>query len=301
MTATRKHASITESPGFILMHLACLLVVFTGWSWVAISICVFLYIVRMFGITVGYHRYFSHRSYKTSRFFQFALAWLGASAAQQGPLWWAGHHRYHHKHSDTEDDIHSPIIQSFWWSHLGWILCHDYHDTNYKLVPDFVKYPELRFLDRFYLLPPTLLAVALWLLGAFLGRYAPYLGTSKWQLLVWGFVVSTVMLYHGTFTVNSLAHKIGRRRFDTGDGSRNSFLVTLITLGEGWHNNHHFAPQSERQGFYWWEIDIPHYILKGLSWSGLVWDLRAPPALSARLPQAGERRVARSAALSARR
>ena len=240
-------------------------------------ICGSLYFVRMIGITAGYHRYFSHRSYKTSRVFQFVLALLGASAGQQGPLWWASHHRHHHKYSDTENDTHSPIAQGLWWSHMGWILCPENRKTRYDLVPDLVKYPELRFIDKFYFLPSVALAVSLWLLGTLLNQRAPNLGVTGFQLLVWGFFISTVLLYQGTCTVNSLAHRIGRRRFDTEDGSRNSFLVTLLTLGEGWHNNHHFAPYSERQGFYWWEIDISHYLLKALCWLGIVWDLRVPP------------------------
>jgi stearoyl-CoA desaturase (delta-9 desaturase) len=273
----KKKIDIFESPGFLLMHAACLLAIWSGVSAVALFVCVALYIIRMFGITAGYHRYFSHRTYKTSRFFQFALACLGASAAQQGPLWWASHHRHHHKYSDTEQDVHSPVTQGFWWSHMGWVLSPGFHETNYKMVPDLLKYPELRFINRFYLLPPIILALLVWALGATLEQYFTGLGTSGFQMLVWGFFISTVVLYHGTFTVNSLAHVIGRRRFDTGDDSKNSALVALITLGEGWHNNHHYYPASERQGFYWWEFDISHYVLRLLSWLGIVWDLKSPP------------------------
>jgi stearoyl-CoA desaturase (delta-9 desaturase) len=268
---------LRESPGFLLMHLSCLLLFWVGVSRAALVACAVMYVVRMFGITAGYHRYFSHRSFKTSRHFQFVFALLGASAAQQGPLWWAAHHRYHHKHPDTESDIHSPVVHGFWWSHVGWLLCPRYKKTKTELVPDLAKFRELRFINRFYWLPPALLAVSLFLFGAALGRWCPGAGTSGPQMLVWGFVVSTVLLYHGTFTVNSLAHVFGRRRFDTKDNSRNSFLISFITLGEGWHNNHHFFPASERQGFRWWEFDISHYVLKALSWAGLVWDLRPPP------------------------
>lgn len=269
--------SVLESPGFILMHVACLLVIWSGVSWGAVLVCVALYVVRMFGITAGYHRYFAHRSYKTSRFFQFVLACLGASASQQGPLWWAAHHRHHHQHPDTTRDIHSPVVDGFWWSHVGWLLCPKFSETNYKLIPDLVKYRELRFINRFHLLPPALMAVFLFVFGMLLGVYAPELGTSGFQVLVWGFCISTVLLYHGTFTVNSLAHVFGRRRFNTKDNSRNSFLIALITLGEGWHNNHHYHPSSEQQGFYWWEVDVSHYVLKILSWMGVVWDLHVPP------------------------
>ncbi len=237
-----------------------------------------LYIVRMFGITGVYHRYFSHRSYKTSRWFQFVLAVLGASSAQKGPIWWASHHRHHHQHSDTEEDIHPPRIYGLWWAHVGWVLSTQFVETRWELVKDLVRFPELRLLDKYHILAPFALALAVTGVGAGLEHYWPELGTSAGQLFVWGFCVSTTLLYHGTFCINSLAHMLGRPRFVTGDDSKNSFILAIITLGEGWHNNHHRYPGSERQGFYWWEIDIAHYTLKVLSWVGLVWDLREPPA-----------------------
>ncbi|HWO01648.1 MAG TPA: acyl-CoA desaturase [Blastocatellia bacterium] len=263
---------------FLSMHLACLLAIQTGVSVVAVAVCLALYGLRMFGITAGYHRYFSHRSYKTSRAFQFVVGWLGAMAAQKGPLWWASHHRRHHGYSDTADDVHSPVVGGFWWSHVGWFLCGKYNNTDIKLIKDLARYPELQFLNRFYALPPAALAIFMLALGRSLHVLAPALNTSATQMLVWGFLISTVLVYHGTFAVNSLAHIFGRRRFPTKDDSRNNILIALITLGEGWHNNHHYAPSSERQGFYWWEIDVSHYILKALSWCGLVWDLQAPPS-----------------------
>ncbi|MDX1618751.1 MAG: acyl-CoA desaturase [Balneolaceae bacterium] len=263
--------------GFILLHLGCMLIFWAGFSWVALGAMILSYLVRMFGITAGFHRYFSHRSYKTSRIFQFILAWIGTSSAQKGPLWWAAHHRHHHKHSDTEKDLHSPARRGFWWSHVGWILSNRFKDTNKKLVGDLLKFPELRFLNSYHLLPPIVLAAATYLFGELLNYYLPWLGTSGFQMLVYGFVVSTVLLYHGTFTVNSLAHVVGKKRFKTNDDSRNNWFISLITLGEGWHNNHHRFPSSERQGFYWWEIDVSHYCLRVLSWFRLVWDLRVPP------------------------
>ena len=263
--------------GFILIHLACILVIWAGFSWTALIALFVTYAVRMFGITAGYHRYFSHRTFKTSRFFQFILAWIGASTAQKGPLWWAANHRHHHKYSDKEEDIHSPKQDGFWWSHVGWILSDVYKDTNLKYVKDLAKFPELKFLNRFHLIPPIVMGVSMFLLGWALQVYFPSLNTSGFQMLVWGFIVSTVMVYHGTFLVNSLTHVFGRKRFETGDDSRNSFWIALITLGEGWHNNHHRFPSSERQGFYWWELDISHYTLRVLSWFNIVWDLRTPP------------------------
>lgn len=235
------------------------------------------YAVRMFAITGGYHRYFAHASYRTGRAFQFALAWLGACAAQKGPLWWAGHHRNHHLHSDTERDIHSPARGGFWWSHVGWVLSDRFDRAPLESIREFARYPELRWLDRFHWLPPLCLAAAMYLAGDLLGRWLPSTGTSGKRMLLWGFCVSTVALYHATFSVNSLAHRWGKRRWDTGDDSRNNLWIALITLGEGWHNNHHRVQYSERQGVRWWELDLTHGALKALSWAGLVWDLRVAP------------------------
>lgn len=272
---------------FILMHMGCLLVFWAGFSWIALAALILTYCMRMFAITGVYHRYFSHKSYRTSRWFQFFLGLLGACAVQKGPLWWASHHRYHHRYADTEEDIHSPTQKGLWWSHIGWIICEKYKGTDLKWVQDLAKFPELLLLERLHLVPPLFLATGLYALGSFLDHMWPWLNTSGLQLLVWGFFISTVFLYHGTFTINSLAHVIGRRRFDTPDDSRNSLMLALVTLGEGWHNNHHRFPSSERQGFYWWEIDISHYILKILSLFGLVWDLKLPPK---RVYSEGDRR-----------
>lgn len=249
---------------FIGMHLACIAAFFVGFSWTALATAIGLYIIRMFTITGFYHRYFSHRTFKTSRLFQFLFAFIGCCCVQRGPLWWAAHHRHHHLHSDQETDLHSPGQSGFFWSHIGWFLSKNIYQTNMKKISDFGKFPELRFLNRFDILPPLILAIALYLIGS-------------WQLLVWGFFISTVCLYHGTFVINSLAHKMGKARFKTGDDSRNSFILAMITLGEGWHNNHHYYPASTRQGFFWWEIDITYYILKTFSWLGLIWDLKPVP------------------------
>lgn len=263
---------------FLGLHLAVLSVIWVGWSPFAVVTAVALYAVRMFGITAIYHRYFSHRAFQTSRPMQFLLSMFGAAAAQRGPLWWAAHHRNHHRTSDTEADVHSPITQRFWWSHVGWVLSRTNFRTRVEHVRDLARYPELRFLDRFDMLVPFLLAVSLFMTGVALERWAPDLGTSGWQLLVWGFVISTVALYHATFSINSLAHLWGKRRYDTGDRSRNNGLLALLTFGEGWHNNHHRFPGAARQGFRWWELDLSYYALKGLAALGLVWDLRPVPA-----------------------
>lgn len=261
----------------IIMHLAVIGVIWVGWSPVAVSVAVAMYVIRMFAITGIYHRYFSHRTFKTSRFMQFILALLGASAVQRGPLWWAAHHRHHHKHSDEEEDVHSPLQHGFLWSHIGWITTRGAFPTDYKAIPDLVKYKELRFLDRADLLIPVVLATGMFTFGVVLNAIWPALGTSGPQMLIWGFFISTVCLLHGTCTINSLAHLIGRRRYETTDDSRNSFLLAIITMGEGWHNNHHKYPGVTRQGFYWWEIDVTYYILKSMSMVGLIWDLRPPP------------------------
>lgn len=265
------------SIAFFGVHVVGILAIFTGISWAAIGMCLFMYYSRMFAITGAYHRYFSHRTYKTSRFFQFVLAFWGASCGQQGPLWWAAHHRHHHKFSDTEQDIHSAKLRGLWWSHVGWILCKRYAPTNEEAVKDLAKYPELRWINKYHGVPPFILAASIFFFGVFLQHAAPGLHTDGIQMLCWGFFTSTTFLYHGTFCINSLAHLIGKKRFDTGEESKNSLILSIITMGEGWHNNHHRYPYSERQGIYWWEVDMSHYVLRVFSWFGLVWDIKLHP------------------------
>jgi stearoyl-CoA desaturase (delta-9 desaturase) len=262
---------------FIGMHVACLGVFFVGFSWLALSIAVFLYALRVFTLTGWYHRYFSHRTFKTWRIVQLFFAVVGCSAVQRGPLWWAAHHRNHHVHSDDPEDLHSPRQFGFWWAHFGWFLTPKAFKTNFKVIPDFAKYPELRFLDRYDLVVPISLAVLLYGFGELIAWGDPDLGVTGMQLLVWGFFVSTIACYHVTYLVNSLAHVMGSRRYETKDDSRNNFFVALLTFGEGWHNNHHHYPNSTRQGFYWWEVDLTYYALSFMSMLGLVWDLKAVP------------------------
>lgn len=263
---------------FIILHLGCFAVFWVGWSWTAVAIAVGLYLVRMFAITAFYHRYFAHRTFRTSRLAQFAFAVLGNSAMQRGPLWWASVHRHHHKHSDQEEDLHSPGVSGFLWSHIGWITSNRNRPTEYDRIKDLTKFPELVWLNRCDQLVPWLFGGLLWLTGWLLERYAPGLGTNGPQLFVWGFFISTVVLLHGTLCINSLAHVFGKKRFKTSDESRNSLLLALVTLGEGWHNNHHRYAHSARQGFYWWEIDISYYVLRALAAVGIVWDLKPVPA-----------------------
>jgi stearoyl-CoA desaturase (delta-9 desaturase) len=250
---------------FVLVHLACVAALWTGVTYDALVLCFLLYWLRIFAIGAGYHRYFSHRAYRTSRAFQLALAVLSQSTAQKSVLWWASKHRHHHLHSDTETDVHSPRHQGFVYSHLGWIFSRKNDLADLVKVADFARYPELIWLHKHELVPPTVLALLSVLIAG-------------WSGLVVGFFWSTVLVYHATFCINSLAHVRGRRRYVTGDDSRNNWLLALVTMGEGWHNNHHAYQSSVRQGFRWWEIDATFYLLKALSWTGLVWDLKTPPA-----------------------
>ena len=249
---------------FVLVHLACFGAIWTGVTLQALGVAVGLYFIRMWAITAGYHRYFSHRSYKTSRIVQFLIAFLGQTSAQRGVIWWAAIHRHHHLHSDTPEDVHSPRHFGFWYSHFGWIFNPKNAEPYPGTVRDLTQYRELVLLDKTNYTPAVLLGFGLWLWGG-------------WSMLVVGFFWSTVALYHGTFAINSLAHEWGSQRYLTGDDSRNNFFLALITLGEGWHNNHHHYQSSTRQGFRWWEIDISYYTLKAMSWFGIVWGLRSPP------------------------
>jgi stearoyl-CoA desaturase (Delta-9 desaturase) len=251
--------------GFLFVHVAALGVFWVGFSWKAVALCVASYYLRMFAITAGFHRYFSHRTYRLKRVPQFLLAALGQTAAQKGVLWWASNHRHHHRYSDRPEDIHSPLQRGFWWSHIGWILAADRAGTDYSRIRDLAKYRELVWLDRHEYAPTVAYAVAL---------YAAF----GWTGLVWGYFLSTALLWHGTFSINSAMHLIGRRVFATTDDSRNSFFFALVTMGEGWHNNHHWAQGSAAQGFRWWEVDPSYYLLWAGEKVGLVRDLHRPPA-----------------------
>lgn len=263
---------------FVLIHLACLAVIEVGVSPVAVGVAALTYLLRMFFITAFFHRYFSHRAFQASRGFQFVMAVLGCTAGQRGPVWWAGHHREHHINADTELDPHSPAHRGFLFSHTLWFLTRGAFCVPAYRVRDWLRFPELRWLERLDWLPFVALAAGCWALGAWLEAVAPGLGTSGAQMLVWGFFVSTVALYHATYTINSLAHRYGTRRYATRDDSRNNPWLALITLGEGWHNNHHYYPASARQGFFWWEVDFSWMLLRVMQSLGLVRNLRPVPA-----------------------
>ena len=261
----RSALQLHSLPFFLTQLVAVVGIVVSGWSWQGLALAVGLYYARMFFVTTGYHRYFSHRAFRTSRVYQFVMALGGLTAAQKGPLWWAARHRHHHRHSDQPGDIHSPVQDGFWWSHMGWFLGDELRPEDLKKIPDFAKYPELVWLDHHYWVGPVGFAVSLFLIGG-------------WHALLWGFFVSTTLLWHGTFTINSLSHVFGSRRYETTDDSRNNGLLALITMGEGWHNNHHKWPGSANQGFRWWEYDISDWILRLLALPRIVWDLKRPPA-----------------------
>jgi len=256
--------SLVSCIPFLSVHAMCFAALWTGARWIDVAACIGLYYLRMTFLTIGYHRYFSHRAFQTSRAFQFILAVGGSLCVQKGPLWWAAHHRHHHRWSDQEQDIHSPTVRGFWWSHLGWILCSKYDETRFDAIRDFARYPELRWLNRFYLVPPVALAAVLFFAGGF-------------SMLVWGFFISTTLLWHGTFTINSLSHVFGRQRYRTSDTSRNNWLLAILTCGEGWHNNHHYHQNTANQGWFWWEWDPSFYLLRALSMFRVVTDLKVPP------------------------
>ncbi len=284
--ATADRIDWLRAAPFVALHLGCLGALWTGVSPTALTAAAVLYAVRMFAITGFYHRGFSHRAFRASRPVQLLFAVMGAACVQRGPLWWAAHHRNHHRDADTSEDPHSPLMRGFLWSHMGWFLTRRAFRTDLKRVSDLARFPELRWLDRYDIAVPVALAAALYSLGALLRHIAPQLGTDGPQLLVWGFCISTIALFHATVTINSLAHRWGSRRFETRDESRNNFLLALITFGEGWHNNHHRFPGTARQGFRWWEIDLTWYGLRLLAALGLISGLKAPPA---RVLEAAER------------
>ena len=249
---------------FVVVHLACFAALWTGVTQDAALLGLSLYWLRMFAVTAGYHRYFSHRAFKTGRVLQFVLAALAQSTAQKSVLWWAAKHRHHHRWSDTSNDVHSPRQKGFFYAHVGWIFTRRHDRADLASVPDLTAFPELVWLHKYELAPAVALAALSFLIAG-------------WSGLVVGFLWSTVAVYHATFCINSLAHVHGTKRYVTGDDSRNNLWLALVTMGEGWHNNHHAFQSCARQGFFWWEIDPTYYLLRALSAAGLVWDLREPP------------------------
>jgi stearoyl-CoA desaturase (delta-9 desaturase) len=263
-TANKSAVDRLSDALLVLVHASCLLVFIVPFSWTVVLLALGGYLLRMWAVTAGFHRYFAHRSFKTSRLFQFVLALLGTTAMQNGPLWWASWHRRHHKHSDTTLDPHSPITRGLWHAHMGWVMEGTRETTDLSNVSDLSRYPEIRFLDDHTWMPLVGYALICFAIAGLPG-------------LVWGFSVSTILCSHATMLINSLAHRWGSRRYETHDDSRNNALLAALTLGEGWHNNHHYCMSSARQGFFWWEIDVSYYVITMLSWLGVVWAVRAPP------------------------
>ena len=253
----RQHANVLR---FALLHVAALTAFAVPFQWSHLWWLTGSYVLRMFAITAGYHRYFSHRSYKLGRTAQAVMAVVAQTSGQKSVLWWAAHHRDHHRLADTPADVHSPR-EGFWWAHVGWILSTRNDAYDPQRVADFARFPELRWLDRHHIVPTVAFGAAIWLIGGF-------------PAFVWGYLVATVLLYHATFSINSVAHIWGSRPYPTPDDSRNNFLLALLTLGEGWHNNHHYCRSSCRQGVRWWEIDITYLGLRALAAAGIARDLR---------------------------
>ena len=264
----------------LLMHLGISGIYFTGTSAVAVFVAFFMYVIRGLGITSGYHRLLAHRSFKVGRPGQFAFALAGSLAVEGGPLWWVSHHRSHHSDSDTDKDIHSPVSQGFWQSHMGWMMTEGAFNEAGTNARDLYKFPELKFLQRHYVNFILLQMVGLYGLGYALNAFYPGLGTSGAQMLIWGFFVSTVVLWHITFMVNSVCHTWGNRPYETGDASTNNWFVGIFGFGEGWHNNHHKFPFSARHGLRWWQVDATWALLRTLQTLGLVSDLKLPKGTS---------------------
>jgi stearoyl-CoA desaturase (delta-9 desaturase) len=275
----RKKGAWKKELSFAVVHLLPLAALLTGATMFDWIVCAVLYVSRMFWVTGGYHRYFAHRSYNTSRWFQFCIAFFSQTSAQKGALWWASHHRHHHRNSDTLKDPHSMLHFGFWYSHVGWIIGSDFKQTDFKVISDYSKYPELVWLNKYYLIPPVVLALTAMALGGIVngGSILAMFTSAGFSTLFIGFFLSTIFVYHATFSINSIMHKFGKQRYETGDESKNSVWLALLTLGEGWHNNHHYYESSARQGFFWWEIDLTYYGLKFMSMIGLIWDLKPVP------------------------
>lgn len=264
---------------FSALHLLPLGALITGAGAAELVAAGALYWIRIWFVTAGYHCYFSHRAFETSRAFQLVLA-IGAQASGQGSvLRWATAHRYHHANSDRASDLHSPHGRGLWHAHMGWLLRTRYLAPSTPRPGPLTRFPELRWLDRHPNVPPAALALLALLAFGLPGLFVVY-------------GLGTVLVYHATFTVNSLAHRFGARPYETPDRSRNNWFVALIMLGGGWHNNHHRFPRSARQGLAWWELDVTYYVLLGLARLGIVRALREPglkAALALRTPARSHR------------
>ncbi len=275
MTRSQKQAAAVVA-GFVVFHVAALLVFYTGASAVAVIVALVMYLIRGLGVTAGFHRYFAHKSFRTGRVMQFLLGFAGSLATQGGVLWWVSHHRDHHRYTESERDMHSPRIYGLWHAHMGWMMSAKCFQTTGANVKDLHRYPEIKALQRHYAWIVIGQIVFFYALGALLAAVWPQLGTSGLQMLVWGYFLSTVVLWHSTFMVNSVCHRWGRAPYHAGDDSTNNWLVAILALGEGWHNNHHRFAGSARHGLQWWQFDLTWIVLRLLEKLGLVSDLKVP-------------------------
>ena len=259
--------SIISLVVFWLVQASAVSVFFVPFAWPLVVLCVCSHFIRAIGLTLIFHRYLAHRAFQMNRAARFVWAFIGTAAMQKGPLWWAGHHIDHHKYADREGDPHSPAISGFYHAHIGWFLNDDRHrrlDPSNPVIRDFSRAPELLWLDRYFAIPPIALAGAMYLIGG-----------MPW--LAWGFCFPTVTLAHSTFSINTVNHLFGSRRFDTPDDSRNNVVTAIFAAGEGWHNNHHRYQRAARNGFYWWEFDPTYYVIRTMGWIGLIWDIQPVP------------------------
>ncbi len=249
-----------------LVHLGAIFAPFY-FSWSALGLCAFLYVVSGMGITLGYHRLLTHRSYGTYRWLEYLIVMAGSLACQGGPVGWTAVHRLHHANPDRQGDPHSAK-EGFWWAHLGWLLQTPPHKLNAslrrRLAPDLEQVALYRWLDRTFILNAILLGYALGLLGG-------------WPFVFWGMFVRLTLVFHATWLVNSASHTFGYRLFKTPDQSTNCWWAAWLTFGEGWHNTHHAFPRSARHGLKCWEIDLTYLVISLMQRVGLAWDVKMPP------------------------
>lgn len=251
---------------FVGLHFGILLAPFPGFfSWKALGVALLLYwVTGGLGITLGFHRLITHRSFQTPKWLEYVLAFCGTLACQGGPIAWVGMHRIHHLHSDQELDPHDSN-KGFFWSHIGWMF---YHSPRFDDVPRFTK--DIKD-DPFYIfLEKNMLLIQIALGGVLLA-------IGGWSFVVWGIFVRLIFVWHCTWFVNSATHKFGYKTYDAGDHSTNCWWVALLTYGEGWHNNHHAFQYSARHGLQWWEIDLTWMTIQVLQFLGLATNVKLAP------------------------
>jgi len=269
--AISRSRTVAEILVALIPNLGLIAIPFVSPTAVSFALCAAVMLMCGFGVTVCHHRYFAHRSFKTSRWFQFVLGWWASATGQRGPLWWSAHHRRHHSHSDTEGDVHSPTAGGFLHAHLGWLFGKPAAAPDFRVMRDFAKFPELVWLDRLWAVPFLLVGFACYLIGG-------------WAGVVYGFCLGCAIVLQITFSINSFAHLFGKQPHPTGDSSRNNWLLGVIGFGEGWHNNHHHSPRTARLGVKWNQIDFGYWMILVLEKLGLIWCVRKTPR-----PPRGER------------